>query len=634
MPDQPDPVQPLAAALADHEAGRIERAEAGYRAVLRDDPDEPDALNLLATLLLERGELDPAIALLTRALLMEPDFPEALSNLAQARRQAGDATAAEALARRAIRRDPELAEAHFNLGRALIDLGNDAGAAVALRQADALAPGQVETLVHLGNAFGRLSDHAAAADTLAAVLTVAPDRVDVMINLGIALTVLGRLEAALHWLDQAAARQPDNAAVHAARATTLRRRQDLAGSIAASRRALELAPERADIWLRLSSNLAAIGQFAEAEACCRRALTLEPDSAAARRELVAIGRHAADAAELPRLRAILDDPTAPRQQRIAAGMAAGALLDKAGAYDDAFAAYAAANRLIRAGWAQLGAPSDNAALHRYADQAIASFTPERFAMTAGWGDPSELPVFIVGMPRSGTSLVEQIAASHKRVFGAGERRDISAIVRGLNRGATHAPPESWDRGAVRHAAAEYVAGLRALDRDAARVIDKMPGNCLLLGQIAILLPRARVIVCRRDPRDACLSCHFQLFADGLAWSTDLGELAERAREIDRLLAHWRAVVKLPILEVRYEELVGDLEAQSRRLIDFLGLEWDPACLDFHTTERAVLTASAWKVRQPLYHSSVGRWRHYQAHLGPLLEGLRGLVPDAPNSDRR
>jgi hypothetical protein len=178
---------------------------------------------------------------------------------------------------------------------------------------------------------------------------------------------------------------------------------------------------------------------------------------------------------------------------------------------------------------------------------------------------------------------------------------------------------------VRRAADVQIDRLRGLGGDAIRVIDKLPDNCQALGQIAVLFPRARIIVCRRDPRDVCVSCHFQHFAEGQAWSTDQADLAARAREIDWLLAHWLKVVPLPVLEVHYEDVVANLEAESRRLIDFLGLEWDPGCLAFHETERPVLTASVWQVRQPLYSSSVGRWRNYRRHLGPLLEGLRGLT---------
>ena len=155
----------------------------------------------------------------------------------------------------------------------------------------------------------------------------------------------------------------------------------------------------------------------------------------------------------------------------------------------------------------------------------------------------------------------------------------------------------------------------------------MPDNILWLGQIAILFPHARIVVCRRDLRDVGLSCFFQYFRDeAVTWTDDLADCGFRARETDRLMEHWRQVLPIPILEIQYETLVANLESESRRLIEFLGLDWDPACLAFHETERSVLTASHWQVRQPLFASSVGRWRHYRRHLGPLLKELEGMAP--------
>jgi hypothetical protein len=193
------------------------------------------------------------------------------------------------------------------------------------------------------------------------------------------------------------------------------------------------------------------------------------------------------------------------------------------------------------------------------------------------------------------------------------------------RGSHH--PAAWNRTSVRREALAYVQRLQSAGGEALRIVDKQPDNILCLGQIAVLSPQARIVVCRRDPRDVGLSCFFQYFRDdSLVWADDLADCGFRAREIDRLMQHWRQVLPSRILEIQYETLVANLESESRRLIDFLGLDWDPACLSFHETERTVLTASHWQVRQPLYTSSVGRWRHYQHHLGPLLQELEGLVP--------
>jgi hypothetical protein len=249
-----------------------------------------------------------------------------------------------------------------------------------------------------------------------------------------------------------------------------------------------------------------------------------------------------------------------------------------------------------------------------------------FATIARWGNPSSAPVFIVGMPRSGTSLVEQIAASHSRVVGAGERQEMTAISGALRQHNRGRPVERWDPVVARKLADRYLSDLNRLGGSAIRVIDKMPDNVFGLWIIAGLFPSARVIFCRRDLRDVCLSCYFHRFTQGHLFSYDLVDCGLRALEVERLSRHWLQVLPLQLLVISYEELIADLPGESRRLVEFLGLDWEPACLDFHKTQRPVLTASAWQVHQPLYTRSVGRWRCYERHLAPLLGVLeRGAV---------
>lgn len=195
--------------------------------------------------------------------------------------------------------------------------------------------------------------------------------------------------------------------------------------------------------------------------------------------------------------------------------------------------------------------------------------------------------------------------------------------------AQSAPPvEKWEASFARRLADRHVLSLQALGKGAVRIIDKMPDNIFFLWLIAALFPSARIILCRRDLRDVCLSCYFHHFTEGHLYADDLADCGARAREVHRLAARWLRVLPLEILVIDYEELVSDLEAESRRLIKFLGLEWEPACLDFHLTERPVLTASAWQVRQPLYTRSVGRWRRYARHLRPLLNVLSATAASA------
>jgi hypothetical protein len=258
-----------------------------------------------------------------------------------------------------------------------------------------------------------------------------------------------------------------------------------------------------------------------------------------------------------------------------------------------------------------------------------SFGPELFEKFRGAGDPSELPVFIVGMPRSGTTLVEQVLASHPRVHGAGEINDLWRILSELGpalppgsrqpEDVGKAPPAIW-----RELGGRYVSRLRRYSADADRVIDKLPFNYTLAGIIRLMLPGARIIHCVRDPRDTCLSCYLTSFQNDRGFTFDLAELGETYRLYWDLMGHWRDVLPGGLFEVRYEALVDDLEGQGRGLVDYLGLEWSDDCLRFFENPRSVTTASMTQVRQPLYRSSVGRWRRYRDYLGPLMQGLGDL----------
>jgi hypothetical protein len=257
-----------------------------------------------------------------------------------------------------------------------------------------------------------------------------------------------------------------------------------------------------------------------------------------------------------------------------------------------------------------------------------SFTPEVMARLAGSGDPSGLPVFIVGMPRSGTSLIEQILASHPQVHGAGELPVLETIL-GRVRGPDRQPlgyPQLMSMLGPRDMAMlgrAYVEQVAALAPDKPRLVDKMPANFCFAGLIHLILPNARIIHCRRDPIDICLSCYSKKFVQGNNFTYDLTELGLYHRAYEALMAHWRGLLPPErFIEVDYEAVVEDLESQARRLIAFCGLDWDPACLSFHQTQRPVRTASANQVRQPLYRTSLARWKPYQVHLAPLLDILK------------
>jgi hypothetical protein len=250
---------------------------------------------------------------------------------------------------------------------------------------------------------------------------------------------------------------------------------------------------------------------------------------------------------------------------------------------------------------------------------------------AGAGDPDPSPIFVVGLPRSGSTLIEQILSSHSQVDGTHELPEVGRLIQQLGRGRKdrHAYPETLrdlDAAGWRALGRDYIERTRQYRRGAPRFIDKNPNNFPSIGLIALALPNARIVNARRHPLDTCLSCYKQLFARGQPFTYDLVELGEYYLEYDRMLRHWHAAQPGRVLDVQYEDVVADLEGQARRMLDFCGISWDPACLRFHETERAIRTASSEQVRRPIYDSSIGIWRRYERELAPLVEVLRPVLP--------
>ncbi len=274
-------------------------------------------------------------------------------------------------------------------------------------------------------------------------------------------------------------------------------------------------------------------------------------------------------------------------------------------------------------------PNEVTALNNQANAYIAlieAFSEGFFVQKDFYGSDSDRPIFIIGMPRSGTTLIEQIIASHPDVAGAGELIDVDLLTTALTRiypesGGYPGCASKLDKNVAAELADSYLGRLLSLSKSAARVIDKMPMNYLHLGLLAVLFPSAHIIHCRREPMDVCLSCYFQYFAPQLSYSFGLEDLGFAYRRYERLMMHWRKVLPVPVFDVQYEELVSNQESVSRKLIDFCGLEWNTSCLAFNESKRLVKTASSWQVRQPIYATSIGRWKRYEKHLTPLKEAL-------------
>jgi tetratricopeptide (TPR) repeat protein len=296
------------------------------------------------------------------------------------------------------------------------------------------------------------------------------------------------------------------------------------------------------------------------------------------------------------------------------------LLDHMGRYDEAFANAERANSLRQVVY-------DASLVERLIGQFIEFFTPAMLSRLSRATGVTQTPVFIVGMARSGSSLIEQLLASHPQIEGVGERDWIFRLWESAVRRHSVPTASLWnclERMSVEDAnalASQYESYLRWMSPKAQRVTDKTPANFMHLGLIAMLFPGARVIHSRRDPRDTCLSCYMTDFAGGNNFSFDLRWAAHFHKQNDRLMAHWKKVLPLPILDVEYEEVVADVEGQTRRMLEFLGMPWDESCLKFYENRRYVPTASSAQVRRPIYQNSIGRWRHYEKHLRPLIDAL-------------
>ena len=611
----------LESAIAHHTAMDWEQAETVYRDVLHAEPSNLDALNLLGVVLLDLGRADEGMGLLSKAIALDPDFPDAHANLARGLNGLGKTEDALAAAERACALDPGLGDGWLQRGLALLTLGRAREALGALREALVAFPDAVELHAAMGRAAQQAGDHPAAATSWRAVLGMQPNRREALINLGAALGNLKQLDEAVVLHRRAVDQAPEDRAAKYALAVTLHRRMEAMELLPLCRDLLSGDPAHIGTLILMGSALVWLGEFAEARECFQTVLTAQPDNAEARRQLLSLNTGPGAETDIATLREKLGDPAMPPQERTATLFVIARALDQRGDVDAAFPMYSEANARRHAALKDAHDQFNAAALHDQVNWACATFTPDVFGKPERMGDPSELPVLICGMPRSGTSLVEQIAASHPQVHGAGERKDLIPLVSRVMRGIDRMPPGMWDPSLLRAEASQHIAHLRTMAGTAERVTDKLPNNILYLGHIALLFPKARFVVCRRELRDICVSCFTTQFNDSVNWAYDQEECATRALEIERLADHWHAVLPGRILEIDYEALVGDLEAQSRRMIAFLGLAWDPACLEFHKTQRLVTTASYQQVRQPLYDSSVGRWRRYAAHLGPMLKIL-------------
>lgn len=576
-------------------------------------PGDPVVRLNLGNALARAGRLVEAASQYRDAVSLQPAFTEAHLNLGDVLMELGEFDAAAASCGRALELRPASAESHLALGRALLRLRRFEEAAASCRRAIEIRPDYAEANNSLGIALQKLADVERAIDCFKRAVALRPEFVEAHANLANALRTLGRLDEAVASYGRALQLNPGLGAVHTELGTALRLLRRTAESEASCNRALELDPDSSPTLAVLAELRADQGRFAEAEALFKRAVAVDPDAIEAWAGLVRVRRMAAtDRDWLAGVQRLVARGLPPERE-MQLQFALGKFFDDTGGFGEAFESYLRANELAK----RLGPAHDRARLARTIDRIVHEHDRRFIDSVASDADATMRPVFVVGMLRSGTSLVEQILASHDSVHGAGEltfwTAALAAAIDGADAGL-RIPGARLSR-----LARTYLEQLGRLSADAERVIDKMPTNFLALGLIHAAFPQARIIHVRRNPADTCLSIYFQHFEAANAYANDLADLAHYYGEYRRLMRHWRTVIPpASVLEVSYEALTLDVEGVTRRMLEFVGLPWDPRCLDFHQNARSVVTASKWQVRQPIDTTAAGRWRRYERFIGPLL----------------
>jgi len=622
-----DPRAPYSLGLALTAQGKLAEAVTSYKRATTLKSDFTEAHISLGNVLKDQGNLAEAVASYQRALAIKPDFAEAHNNLGNALRAQGKLAEAVTSYQRAVAIKPDYTEAHNNLGFALQAQGKLADALAGFERALAIKPDFAEAHNNLGIVLKDQGKLVEAAACYQRALSLKPDYAEAHNNLGNVLTDQGKLTEAAASYQRAIAIKADYAEAHNNLGNALRDQGKLTEAVASYQRALAIKPDFVEAHYNLGVALREKGELEQSRKLVERAVELDPDNAASYRLLGDAKSFSAGEPHLGAMERMAREVTSlsPAQQ-IELHFALAKAYEDTGDYGVSFDHLLKGNALKRQQVTYDGTTTCESLAHI---QQI--FTAQLMRERRNVGDPSPVPVFVIGMPRSGTTLIEQILASHPRVFGAGELDDIASNVAMLRRddGLSAGFPElvpSMTAAELRQFGSNYVNRLKSIAPEAQRITDKMPINFVYAGLIHLVLPHARIIHARRDPLDTCLSCFATLFAKGQQFTYDLAELGQFYRAYDRLMQHWRAVLPSGVmLEVQYEELVADLEGQARRIVDHCGLQWDEACLLFHETERPVRTASAVQVRQPIYHTSVGRWRRYERQLAPLIEVL-GIDP--------
>jgi tetratricopeptide (TPR) repeat protein len=610
----------LQTALKLHQAGRFSEAVLAYRAVLAQAPRNFDALHLLGVALTQSGKAAEGLPLLKQALKLNPASTPCKLNLANALLETGDFAAASGLFRTLIAGGTATEATLRGMAQCFNELGQHADALILARQALDKFPKSAALLNELGRALASSGKARDAADAYRRALTLMPAFTAAACNLGNALTEIKAFDESEAVLTGVLAREPNNLQALTNLAHMFRTNWQAEQAIATAERALTVSPRDPGLRTFIGGCLIDLGRNDEAAALFREMIGAGQQLPEALAGLAQIHKFKAGDSEIDLAATLLANPKLTPKERKPLLFTRAKIEDDIGHPGEAVAAAIAAKQIDMH-------PMPIAEYGAYMADCRALMGKDLFAQLRPLGSDDQRPVFILGMPRSGTTLTEQIIASHGQADGAGELTAMLAL--GEELGFRTSPPEAFvarlksltgpDMQAL---AARYLAVLGKNKKpEALRITDKMPHNFEVIWLIALLFPGARIVHCNRNPVDVAISIFLRNFSAGHWYSQDLAVLGKYYNLYKAQVAHWREVCGLAWFESDYEALVGEPEPNIRALIDFLGLPWDDRCLQHTQTERSVHTFSKWQVRQPIYKSSVERWRKYAPYIQPLLHEL-------------
>jgi len=614
----------LKTALALHQAGKQTQAIAVYKRYLKSFPKDQTALAYLGLASFELGNLSDTRKYLERNIACCGGDAEVFNLLGMAESQSGDPKAAQVAFERAVDLDPHSSRAWNNLGNEHRKAGNLENAIQHYRQALNADERNLFARENLADTLAETGAREAALDNFAKLSRLDPKNPRFHERIGTLITDSQPIEAESR-LRQAIDLQPGRAEWTLALVRFLAKRERHPEALREIEHVLSEDPDYPAGLFTRANLLKALGRFKEAEADYRRLLEIAPDNPRPLNDISGLKTFRPGDPDLALMKAHLDTlGLSPDARRTLLFGVAKAYQD-IGDHDRAFEAWRQGNELKREAL-EYDVEVDLAIMKK----AQTVFSKRLFESMKGCGNDSSIPIFVLGMPRSGTTLVEQILASHSQVHGGGENPYFQSKIEGLrlagNRDSRY--PE-WVSGVsmadlsalATDLGAGFVADLVSRSRTAKQITDKNPFNFLYIGLIHLALPNARFIHCSRNPVDTCFSCYQMEFSDDIGFAWDLADLGRYYIGYCELMRHWEAVLPDRILRVEYEDVIDDHEGETRRLLEFCGLNWEAACLDFHKSDRSVPTASLVQVRKGIYGTSVEKWRQYQRHLTPLVEAL-------------